>query len=253
MQSSVVEFESLGDRVKGFLTCPDVPGKTPAVIIIHSIVGMTDHIRDVAARLAKDHYVGLAVDLYSREGGGPDPLDKPARARFFENLPDPRVMTDLDRAVDFLRAHSRVDHDRIGVLGFCMGGGYTVLFATHSRLLRAAVCYYGKVVYPELNEKKPISPIENAKNLSCPLLFHFGDQDEFIPHKHPLLLEKEMARFGKTFSIKIHRGARHDFFNETLESYNEAAARQSWQQTLEFFEHHLRLSKLNDNAQQGRP
>jgi carboxymethylenebutenolidase len=240
MQSSVVEFESLGDRIEGFLASPDTPAKSPGVIIIHSIVGMSDHIKDVTRRIATERYVGLAIDLYTREGGGPDPLDKPARARFFESLPDTRVMADLDAAVEFLHGRQEVDSDRIGVMGFCMGGGYTVLFACHSRLLRAAVCYYGKVVYPELNEKKPISPIENARNLSCPLLFHFGDQDEFIPHEHPFLLEKEMARFGKTFSLKIHAGARHDFFNDTLESYQETAARESWSETVTFFERHLR-------------
>lgn len=243
MQSSVVEFESFGDRINGFLAYPDAPAKRPGLIIIHSIVGMTDHIKDVTVRIASEEYVALAVDLYTREGGGPDPLDKPARARFFENLSDTQVMADLDAAVEFLRGHSGVDSDRIGVMGFCMGGGYTVLFACHSRLLRAAVCYYGKVVYPELNDKKPISPIENARNLACPLLFHFGDRDEFIPHEHPFLLEKEMARFEKAFSLKIHSGARHDFFNDTLESYQETAARESWQETLAFFARYLRPSQ----------
>jgi carboxymethylenebutenolidase len=240
MSLLAVEFESLGDRVRGFLALPPGEAKSPAVIVLPSIVGMTAHIQGVALRFAEANYAGLALDPYTREGGGPDPLDKPARSRFFQNLPDPRVMADCDAAATFLRRHPRVDPDRIAVMGFCMGGLYTILYACHAKSLGAAVSYYGRTVYPELNEKKPISPIDAIKNLCCPLLYLGGTEDEFIPRADVMRFQEEAGRLGKPFTLKTYPGARHDFFNDTLPgSYHEAAARASWEDILAFLARHL--------------
>ena len=128
--------------VNGYLARPAAPGEHPGMIVIHEAGGLNGHIRDVADRIASLGYVALAVDLYTREGGPPPAGDTDALMKRLFSMSDATVLGDLEGAADFLRAREDVTA-RVGCIGFCMGGRYTLLFAVSSDRLDAAVDCWG--------------------------------------------------------------------------------------------------------------
>ncbi len=238
--TSTVRFRARdGAEISAFICRSNRSGSFPAVIVIHEVFGLVDHVKDVACRFAREGYVSIAPDLYSREGGPGDLSSVPAIMRVIENLPDDRVLRDLDSTVDYLGTQDFVKGDRIGVIGFCMGGLYSLLFAGHSKDLAAAVAFYGRIVYPKTSEKKPTSPIDLVPSISCPFLGIYGEADQGIPVSDVKLLEDRLRKEGKTFEIKIYPNAPHAFFNDTRSSYRPDAAKDAWERTLNFFRGHL--------------
>src|ERR1700730_3339046 len=167
--------------VNGYLARPSAGGPSPGVIVIQEASGLIDHIRDVSNRFANIGYAALAVDLYTREGGPPPMDDVQAMMKRLFSIPDQRVLGDLEGAADFLRARADVT-GRIGCIGFCMGGRYTLLFACSSDRLDAAVdCWGGFIDKSTLEERatpeRPTPPLELADRLHCPLPAAIGAQD----------------------------------------------------------------------------
>lgn len=237
--SSTVRFTSGQDKIEAFVCRPTKAERFPAVIVIHEVFGLVDHVRDVVCRFAREGYVGIAPDLYSREGGPGDLSTREGMMRAIQNLPDRRVLLDLDSTVSYLKSVDFVKPEKIGVVGFCMGGLYSLLFAGHSRALSAAVVFYGRIVYPETNEKKPVSPIDTVPNISSPLLGIYGEADTGIPVKDVELLRQALQRNNKIFEIEIYTGTPHAFFNDTRPSYKPDAARDAWEKTLAFYRRYL--------------
>jgi len=240
ISSSFVKYKARdGVEIAAHLCRPNGRGPFPAVIVIHEVFGLVDHIRDIACRFARAGYVGIAPDLFSREGGPGEMPDVAAIMKVIENLPDRRVLADLDAAVDYLKSLDFVRGDRIGVIGFCMGGAYSLLFAGHSKELAAAVVFYGRIFYPKITENKPTSPIELVPSVRSPILGIFGEADRGIPVSDVRKLEERLKAEGKTFEIKIYPDAPHAFFNDTRPSYRPEAARDAWERTLRFFKRYL--------------
>jgi carboxymethylenebutenolidase len=242
-EEETVTFRSGPDRLRGYLARPEGPGPFPALVVVHEIHGLTDHIRDVARRFAAKGYVGLALDLYSREGPpGPQALkDPPARNAFIASLPDRRLVGDVQGAVGFLRTVPEVRRDRVGVVGFCMGGTVTLLTACHTPDLAAAVVFYGgRLIYKEITDNKPASPVDLVGHIRCPILCLYAGADATVPLADIERLQESLEKHRKAFEFTIYPGAPHAFFNDTREFYrpNEAAA--AWQRTLAFLEKHLR-------------
>jgi carboxymethylenebutenolidase len=242
-EEETVTFRSGPDRLRGYLARPEGPGPLPALVVVHEIHGLTDHIRDVARRFAAKGYVGLALDLYSREGPpGPQALkDPPARNAFIASLPDRRLVGDVQGAVGFLRTVPEVRRDRVGVVGFCMGGTVTLLTACHTPDLAAAVVFYGgRLIYKEITDNKPASPVDLVGHIRCPILCLYAGADATVPLADIERLQESLEKHRKAFEFTIYPGAPHAFFNDTREFYrpNEAAA--AWQRTLAFLEKHLR-------------
>jgi carboxymethylenebutenolidase len=242
-EGQAVTFPSGPDRIRGTLARPAVRGPFSAVVIVHEIHGLTEHIRDVARRFAAAGYVGLALDLYSREG--PPTLealkDQAARNAFVSALPDRRVVGDVQAAVAFLRTRPEVRRDRLGVVGFCMGGTVTLLSACHTPDLAAAVVFYGgRLIYKEITENKPASPVELVGHIRCPILCLYGGADASVPLPDIERLRDTLETHRKTFEFKIYPGASHAFFNDAREFYRPDEARDAWQRTLTFLEKHLR-------------
>jgi carboxymethylenebutenolidase len=171
------------EAVNGYLARPAQDGPPlPAMVVIHEAGGLGEHIRDVVNRLANLGFLALGVDLYTREGG-PPPIDDLAALmqRLFE-IPDARVLGDLEAAADLLRARGDVT-GRVGCIGFCMGGRYTLLFATSSDRLDAAVdCWGGfidRATPDEVStETRPVPPLQRAEQLCCPLLAAVGAEED---------------------------------------------------------------------------
>jgi carboxymethylenebutenolidase len=227
--SSMMKFPggSAGRKTSGFLARPKENRTYPAVIVIHEIWGLVDHIKDVAARLAREGYVALAVDLF--EGKAVSKLED--GRKFREQFTEEKILKDLDGGFNLLKDLPYVNPKRIGSIGFCMGGGLSLLLACHNRELEAAAVFYGR---------NP-SPIDRVKDIQCPILGNYAGADMAITESDIDLLKQTLTKYGKTFDIKIYPDAPHAFFNDTRESYRPEAAKDAWERTLQFFNKYLSL------------
>jgi carboxymethylenebutenolidase len=222
VRAEAVTFPGPASELFGYLARPAAGGERAGVLVIHEIFGLNDHIRDVARRLAKAGYLALAVDLASR-AGGTEAAANVAGALTQGSVED-RV-ADLDAAVDFLTRQSGYD-GKLGVVGFCFGGGMTLSFAAASPEVRAAVAYYGPT-------PQPPSVMEAT---GAAILAQYGGDDARVNAGIPAL---EAALAGKTFEQRVYDGAGHAFNNDTTGAYDETAAVAAWTATLEWFAEHL--------------
>jgi carboxymethylenebutenolidase len=230
LASSEVKFNAAdGTVVGGYLTRPKGDEKRPAVIVIHEWSGIDDHNKDVGRRFAKAGYVALVPDLLSRQGGTNSFGTRDAAIAAGRKLTNEMITQDLAGAVSYLNGQNFVRANKIGVVGFCWGGGKALMFATRSNDLAASVVYYGE---------KPAN-LDDVKNITAPVLGHYGEADERITSGVPQL-NAAMKQFGKSFDYKIYPGAPHAFNRDDSPSaYREEAAKEAWAKTLEFFKKHL--------------
>jgi carboxymethylenebutenolidase len=203
-------------------------GRRPAVLVIHENQGVTEHIKDVTRRVAKAGYVALAVDLLSRQGGTlqfPDP--QAAVAAYNRTKPEERRQ-DMLSALYTIRDQSYVRGDRLGVVGFCAGGGNVWDLALNTDQLSAAVSFYG-----------PPPPLDQLGNLSAPLLGLYAELDRGITGSMTAAAGALTTR-SKTYELHIYEKANHAFHNDTSPRYDPVAACDAWSKTLGFFDRHLR-------------
>ena len=232
-----ITYRSGDADIRAFRAEPNIRPKA-AIIILHEIFGLNAHIRDVARRFARQGYVALAPDLYSREGApNLDVNNRPAMMEFIAGLSDPRIVGDLEAGIEYLNGE---EIERVGSMGFCMGGLYSYLLATKSDKLTAAVGFYGRVAYAEKTANKPDSPVDLASQLKCPLLCHFGETDASIPLRDVERLRQELAGSTQPWKVNVYPGAGHAFFNDTRPSYHAAAAADAGTETLHFFQKYLK-------------
>ena len=224
-----VEFQSDGFTVKGFLAQPAAArGLLPAVVVIQEWWGVNDHLKDIAQRFAREGYVALAPDLYSRQGSKVT-KDAQEAARLMEGLSSQVGLRDLNAAVNYLKAQPFVERTRIGTVGFCMGGTFALTLATHNSDIKASVPFYGKV-----------PPIETLDYLLCPILYHYGAKDGWVTKQEVDRLREGLEKFGKPGEVYSYPEAGHAFFNDTRpDAYRAADATLAWQRTLGFLAEHL--------------
>ena len=215
-------------------------GAHPGVVVIHDVWGLADHTRDVAGRLADAGFAVLAVNLYRRT---PEPkISDPGR--WIRALDDRQLLADVQAAIDFLAGHDATGGKPVGVVGFCMGGTYTILAAAACRDLAAAVPFYGMLsdahglLAPQPGEtRKPNTPLGVAHALRCPTLAFFGEDDAFIPLADVRAFE---AKLSDEHRVVVYPDAGHAFLNDTrADLYRPEAARDAWQQTLAWLRRHL--------------
>ncbi len=214
---------------------PARSGCFPAILLLMKAFGLTSHIYDVAARIAKEGYVVLAPDLYYREPSDHTfGYDQVAAAMALMGQLDfgPPVEADLSAAIAYLQ--SRLDTDRIGVTGFCLGGGLSFLTACRfSAEIAAAAPFYGMV----LDEW-----IDAVQDIAVPMLLFFGGQDPFIEGDRVQQIEARFQQLGKDYTVQVYPDANHGFFCHERESYHPAAAQHAWQTLMDFFGRHLEPS-----------
>lgn len=233
--------------VNGYLALPaqDTPAAAvPAMIVIHEAGGLNDHIKDVANRFANIGYVSLAVDLYTREGGPPPTDDVQAMMSRLFSMPDARVLGDLEGAADFLRARADVN-GKVGCIGFCMGGRYTLLFACASDRLDAAVDCWGGFIdsaTPEQrsSDARPTPPLELAPKLHCRLLAAIGAEDHNPSPEIGERLRERAAVSGQEVKVDVYEGAGHAFFADYRPTYRPGPAAKLWSEIVPFLKRHLR-------------
>jgi len=197
--------------------------------VLHEWWGLNDHIMDVARRFAGAGFVALAPDLYARQGSKVT-ADPAEAAALMNALSSQAALRDLNAAVRCLAAQPVVEPQRIGVIGFCMGGTFVLTLATHNSDIRAAVPFYGKV-----------PPLETFRFLLCPVLYHYGAKDQWVTRQEVDRLREGLARYGKPGEVHVYPEAGHAFFNDTRpEAYRAEDARLAWERTLKFLVTHLR-------------
>jgi carboxymethylenebutenolidase len=239
-----------GTPVNGYLARPAASGSTdlnparPGMVVIHEAGGLGEHIRDVTRRFANIGYVALGVDLFTREGGPPPKDDLPAlMARLF-SMSDAVVLGDLEGAADHLRARPDVT-GKVGCIGFCMGGRFTLLFACASDRLDAAVDCWGGFIdaaTPEerVTELRPRPPLELAAEVRCPLLAAVGAEDHNPSPEVGKRLRSALARSPLETRVDVYEGAGHAFFADYRPSYRPGPAALLWENIVPFLDKHLR-------------
>src|SRR5882724_807190 len=225
MAGKMVEFPSNGGTTNGYLATPD-GGKGPGVIVLQEWWGLLPHIKDVCDRLAKAGYVALAPDLYHGETAkSPDEAGKLMMAMQID-----RAEKDMRGAANYLLELDATTDDKVGTVGFCMGGVLSLYAATKNPQVGACVIYYG--IHPNVHPDLP--------NLQAPVLGFYAENDAYVTPEHAKALEKKLKDLGKSAEIHIYPAVDHAFFNNEREVYNESAAKDSWQRMLKFYEQNLK-------------
>jgi carboxymethylenebutenolidase len=212
----------------GLLVTPEGKGPFPAVLVIQEWWGVDDWIKNRARALAKEGYVALAVDLYHGKV-----TNKQEEAHQLVNgLDRDRALADLDGAFAFLASRPDVRKDRIGAIGFCLGGGYALALATRQPRLAAVVAYYGL----------PPTDAAAIAKIQAPVLGNYGADDEGPSPEQVKTFEAALKKGGKSVDVKLYEGAGHAFANENNPwgGYREAAAKDAWARTLRFFDANLK-------------
>ncbi len=213
----------------GYLALPEASaesGPRPAIILIHEWWGLNRQIRGLAESFAQKGYIAYAVDLYEGKSAT-DPMEAHELMR---GLPEDRASQTLKDAVAFLKSRGDVDPKKIGVIGWCMGGGYALELGLQDPSIAAVVMYYGRLVTDE----------RRLAALKAPLLGFFGADDRGISKESVEKFKADLERLGVSHNITIYPGAGHAFANpENKEGYRPDAASDAAKKTDIFFKQHL--------------
>jgi carboxymethylenebutenolidase len=213
-------------KLRGYLVQPaKAEGELPTVLVVHENRGLNPHIEDIARRLALDGFIAFAPDALYTLGGYPGDEDK-AR-ELFARLDQAKVRADFVAAAGWLKALPQ-GNGRVGVVGFCFGGGMANYLATQLPDLAAAVPFYGN---------QPGA--EDAARIKAPLLLHYAGADERINAGWPRY-EEALKAAGVRYQAYVYPGVQHGFNNDTTPRYDEAAAKLAWQRSVDFFNQNLR-------------
>jgi carboxymethylenebutenolidase len=225
LASEKISYDSPKGKVSGYLSRPKSKGKRPAIVIIHQNRGLNPHIEDVTRRFAAEGFLALAPDLLSPFGGTPEGEEAQlaAFAKIDRNDPTIGVAT-----VSFLKKHAE-SAGKVGMVGFCFGGGMVDLVAMNSPDLDAAVAYYGPI--PADKSK--------VKDIKAPLLLHYAGLDTRLNEGVPAW-EEALKANNKKYTKYVYEGANHAFNDDTAgPRYNKQAADLAWGRTLAFFKENL--------------
>jgi carboxymethylenebutenolidase len=220
-KTETVEFKSGNDTISGFLATPDAPGVHGAIIVIHEWWGLNDWVKEQTVKFAELGFVALAVDLYR----GKVATDANQAHELMRGLPQDRGVQDLKAAYAYLAARKDVKPDRIGSVGWCMGGGLSIQLAVHEPHLRACVVNYGAL---------PTDP-NDIQQINATVMGNFGEEDHGITVADVDAFKKAMANANRTFDIKEYPGAGHGFENpNNKDGYRPEAAADAWTRSINF-------------------
>jgi carboxymethylenebutenolidase len=226
--AEMVQFPGGDGQMIGYQARPATGAPAPMILVCHENRGLTDYIQDVTRRVAKAGYVGLAVDLLSRQGGTDNINDPDSIPGLLSNAPPERHVQDFQSGLAYLKGQPFVQADRVGMVGFCFGGGVTWLVAAGTPELRAAVPFYG-----------PPPPADQVPKISAAVLAIYAGRDSRITGTAESM-KAAMDQAGKTFKQITYPDVDHAFHNDTGTRYSAEAARDAWAQTLDWFGQHVR-------------
>jgi carboxymethylenebutenolidase len=231
-----------GEDMRVYLSQPEGTGTVPGVLVIMEAFGVNKHIQEGTDKLPREGYVAVAPVLYHRLGSNPlfsyTGEDAEARTQAMSSLRDTGLVQDLTTTIAYLQGHSQVRADRLGVVGFCVGGRIAYLAATSCPGLRAAVAYYGGRIPLAFGEGP--SPFERTANSHCPVRGNIGELDQNPTPDEVRKIETELKKHGKLCDVKIYPGADHGFNCDERPSYHAEASKDAWGRTLGWFQQYLK-------------
>jgi carboxymethylenebutenolidase len=205
----------------------------PIVLVNEEVFGVNEYLQDVCRRLAKQGCLAVAPEVYARIGDLSKATDSAQIGAITSKKPDTELMSDLDATLAWA-AHNKGDPNRMGEIGFCLGGRTTWLYATHNPKLRAAVAFYG-ILGGDRTDLKPKTALDLADQIKCPLLGLYGGKDALNPVDQVREAESKAKAAHKTVEIVIYPDAGHAFFSDYRPSYIPADAEDAWKRTLAWF------------------
>jgi carboxymethylenebutenolidase len=240
--NSIEFFGAQRETLSAPLTLPEI-GKPrfPSIVLLPAIAGVNDYVKRVAGRLSASGFAVSILDYFAREGRCPDVSTPAAIDVAVNSLPDDRVIADACGLLGALREHQAIDPERIGSLGFCIGGMYSLMLSAEAPNLTASVDYYGSVRYAKLSDQKPVSPLDRARDIRAPFLAHFGTFDRLISAADIEALEAELKRASRPYELFTYNGAPHAFDEDFRPAaYRPVASKLAWERTMTFLDWHLR-------------
>lgn len=244
LETKDITFTSDGFQMKGYVARPKAPGTYPGVLVLHEAFGLNDHIRDIARRFANVGFITLAIDVYSRVGAPGDGASMDVVRDKMFMLTDSQLLRDFDAAAACLRAQPGCS-GKVGCVGFCSGGRWTLLFACGSDKVNAAVDCWGGFITRATPEalttpQRPTPIIDMAPQLHCPLYVVCGEEDQNPSPADGQELCNRLQKAGKTYQFDVYKNAGHAFFADYRPSYREKAAFELWPKMVSFFQTHLK-------------
>lgn len=225
-----VRYASGPDTVTAVLFRPAGDSSAPGIVVIHEWWGLNEWIRESAERIALEGYAVLAIDLYR----GHVAASAEEAHELMRGVPEDRAARDLMAAITFLRSQPHVDSARIGSVGWCMGGGYSLQTALVVPDLAACVICYGRLV----------SEDSTLAKIKAPVYGIFGADDRGIPKSDVQAFQTQARRLGKQVTMEVYDGVGHAFMNpNNTAGYHEAAARRAWEAIFSFLDATLKPAR----------
>ena len=222
-----VILASGSETIAGYLAAPQSPGQHPALVVLHEDWGLTGWVKEQTRKLAEQGYVALAVDLYR----GQVAYDPSLAYELMVSTPPERAFQDMEAAIHFLAARADVNKDKIGSIGWSMGGKWSLVLAVKDPFLAACVNNYGSVP----------TDTDDIQKIHAPVLAIFGADDRTIAASDVDEFETAMNSAHKSIDIKVYPNAGRGFENSDNKlGYREGAAEDAWQRTLTFLDRHLK-------------
>lgn len=235
LKAETIEIQSTDRKITAYLARPAAGGKHPVVFVNSEIFGVHEWVKDICRRLAKAGYVALAPDLFVRAGDPSKTEDMKVVMDIVKATPEANVLGDTAASLKWLAAQPFADNKRMGVTGFCWGGGATWRCCEVFPEFKAGVAWYGPLkpaAYPR------VSPFEGVKDLKCPVLGLYGGLDKGIPAKDIDDMRAALKAAGKQAEIIVYPDAQHGFLADYRGSYSATASADAWPKMLAFFKAH---------------
>ncbi len=232
-----------GTPITAYVAKPAGKGPFPGVVLIHHLPGWSELYIETTRRFAHHGYMAICANLYEREGGGSDgnPDDVAAKVRAEGGIADSQMVGDTEAAVKWMRAQPE-NNGKVGLIGSCSGGRHAFIYACQKKDIDAVVEHWGGgvVMAPgELNAKKPLAPIDMTKDLSCPILGLFGNDDRAPSPEQVNQHEAKLKECGKNYEFHRYDGAGHGFFYWHRPLYRPEQCMDAWGKIWTFFGKYL--------------
>ena len=229
-----------GTPITAYVSRPAGAGPFPGVVLIHHLPGWSEFYIETTRRFAHHGYLAICANLYERAGAG-NPDDVAAKVRAEGGVPDAQMVGDTSAAVTWMRAQSG-HNGKVGLFGSCSGGRHAFIYACQKKDVDAcAELWGGRVVMgkEELNDKTPVAPIDLTRDLACPLIGIFGNDDRAPSPEQVNQHEAELKKHGKAYEFHRYDGAGHGIWYWHRPLYRPEAAMDGWSKVLAFFGKHL--------------
>jgi carboxymethylenebutenolidase len=234
-----VTLKSGNDTIPAYQAYPSAAGKYPVIIVISEIWGVHEYIRDVARRFAKEGFYAIAPEMFQREGGVGHLPNVQDILKIVLNVPRQQILQDLSATATYARGQAAAASNRVGVTGFCWGGSTTMQYAAHDKELRAAVAWYGSPGRAYKDDPQPVSSFDVAKDIRCPFLGLFGEEDKSPPPEDVRKFEAALKQHNQNVEMVIYPNAGHAFHADYRPSYRAEAAQDAWGRCVAWFKRYL--------------